>query len=464
MEPFSCLAIDMGAGSSRIIQGIFDDRFTLNEIYRFENECTHIDGHYRWNIDQIGQKIIHGIKLAFLQTNLPIVSIGADSWGVDFVLIDQNGEALEHPVAYRDSRTEGMKAIWNKTKSDYDTFAQTGINYNIFNSLYQFLSIQNTKTLQSAKHILFMADYINYLLSGKIANELTLASTTQMLNIETKEWDSEITTLLGINKKLSTPIINAGQKLGALHVVSDTKAELIAAAGHDTACAIASIPDMSENSVFISTGTWCIVGFISDEPVLSYEAFTAGITNEICYDGKIRPLTNVMGLWLIQQLRKAFGQKHNYDEIENMVRNEAANSILIDTNDPIFFNPINMKEAFDTHLTRNKKTLPNSEAAYYTCAYNSIALALSNKIIQIEEIVNKCFTNIRLIGGGAKSVLLCQLISNFSKKELIAGPIEGAAIGNLKIQSLSLNKFSNSNEFDDYIVQSIKQSIYKPVK
>ncbi|HPR61704.1 MAG TPA: FGGY family carbohydrate kinase, partial [Prolixibacteraceae bacterium] len=397
MEPFSCLAIDMGAGSIRIIQGIFNDRFTLNEVYRFENECTHIDGHYRWNIDQIGQKIIHGIRLAFSQTNLPILSVGVDSWGVDFVLLGQNGEFLEHPVTYRDSRTEGMKAFWNKTKSDYDTFVQTGINYNIFNSLYQFLSIQSSKTLQKTKHILFMADYINYLLSGKIANELTLASTTQLLNIGTKEWDSEITTLLGINKKLSTPIAKAGQKLGALLAIPETKTELIATAGHDTACAVASIPNMSENLAFISTGTWCIVGYISNEPVLSYEAFTAGITNEICYDGKIRPLTNVMGLWLIQQLRKAFGQKHSYDEIENMAQNESANTDLIDTNDPIFFNPSNMQEAFDTHLTRNEKILPNSEAAYYSCAYKSIAVALSKKIFQIEEIANKSFTNIRLI-------------------------------------------------------------------
>jgi rhamnulokinase len=464
MKPFSCLAIDMGAGSIRIVQGVFNKQLTLNEIYRFENACTLIDGHFRWDIDQIGQKIIHGIKLAFSQSNWPILSAGADSWGVDFVLIGSNGEALEHPVAYRDSRTDGMKAIWNKTKPDYDTFVQTGINYNIFNSLYQFLSIQNTNTLQKAKHILFMADYINYLLSGKIANELTLASTTQMLNIETKEWDTEITSILGISKKLSTPITKAGQKLGTLLATPNIKADLIAAAGHDTACAVASIPNMSENSIFISTGTWCIVGFIADKPILSYEAFTAGITNELCYDGKIRPLTNVMGLWLVQQLRKAFGQKHSFDEIENLAQNEAANTCLIDTNDPIFFNPENMKEAFDIHFLKNAKALPSSEAEYYRCAYNSIATALCKKIIQFEQIADKKFSNIRLIGGGAKSGLLCQLISNYTEKEVIAGPVEGAAIGNLKIQALSLGKFANSSDIDNYIAQSIETETYQPTK
>lgn len=462
-KPVSCLAIDMGAGSIRVVQGIFDEKLTLREVYRFDNSIEWIDGAERWNLKTITEGILFGIEKAFRETEVPIESIGVDSWGVDFVLLGEDGLPLEDPVSYRDSRTEGMREKWTGLMDEQETFKRTGINYNIFNSLYQFLSQKDSELLRKTNRILFMADYINFFLSGSAENELTLASTSQLVNCVTKTWDREITGLLGIDLSVFSSPVYPGKEMGFLrkNLKLHKQTRVIAVAGHDTACAVAAVPFENYNSAFLATGTWCILGWLSEKPVISEEAYKMGITNEIAADGRFRPLKNMMGLWLIQQLRVAFGSVHSYDEIDRMAEAEKTSSFLIDPATPLFYNPRNMKTAFDQYFQQNEIPLPENQAAYYRCAYDSLVASFRKTLFDFEALRGKPFDTVHLIGGGSKSDLLCQLVANAFRKKVVAGPVEGAVTGNLLIQYKALksdfsgisykNKKNHIDETETYL-------------
>lgn len=457
----SYLAIDMGAGSIRLVQGIFSNTFEMKEIGRFSNSIEWIDGHERWNLDRITGGINALIEKAIRDSEVPISSVGADSWGVDFVLLGDNGMPLEQPVAYRDKRTNGMCEKWtNNVMSGFDTFKRTGINYNIFNSLYQFLSIKDSDLLKNTRHILFMSDYVNYHLSGVKKNELTLSGTTQMLNVNSGNWDETINDYLGVTHKMPGSPVMPGTVLG--HLKMNKKIRAVASAGHDTACAVAAIPYKDGNFAFISTGTWCIAGMLSDKPLLTKQAYNAGITNERTANGKFRPLKNIMGLWLVQQLKLAFGNVHSYAEINEMAKNAGPAFMLVDPDDPLFFNPVDMKEAFDKYLQKKGVASFTSPAAYYRCAYESLAESFSNTIKELEEIRGYAFKNIHITGGGSKSALLCKLTAQYTGKAVAAGPVEGAAVGNLMIQALADRAFASEEQARLCIARYFDVKIYNP--
>lgn len=462
MKPFSCIAVDMGAGSIRIVLGVFDGKLTLKEVFRFENKIEMKDGAERWSLDVITKGILSGIEKAFAESPVPVKSIGVDSWGVDFVLLGDDGFPIEDPVSYRDKRTMGMKELWNTLMPEFETFRESGINYNVFNTLYQLLSLRSSDLIRKTDRMLFMADYINYFLSGTAVNEITLSATSQMVNCNAGEWDSEIVKLLGINERaLMTPVL-PGTKLGVLkHKLSDNnRPEVIAVAGHDTACAVAAIPAKTDNFAFLATGTWCIMGMVSDVPFVSVEAFNMGITNERTANGKFRPLKNLMGLWLIQQLRVAFGVKNSYAEIDEMASNRATSKMLIDTSDILFYNPDNMQQAFDEYLLKSYGKSFRSEAEYYRCAYDSLADTFRKSLEELEHLRGKNFDCIHLIGGGSQSKLLCQLTANATKKKVIAGPVEAAVTGNLLIQAVGVGYPNNEDAVREMVSDSVNVSIY----
>jgi len=461
MESFSCLAVDMGAGSIRIVQGIFTDKLVVNEIYRFENHIEWMNGADRWNLNTITDGIRKGITLAFEQTEVPVLSVGVDSWGVDFVLLDKTGKPVEDAVSYRDSRTVGMKEKWNELIPALETFQLTGINYNIFNSLYQLLSIKDSVQLKDTNRILFMADYVNYLLSGKSVNELTLSASSQMVNYKNADFDPDILSLLNCNSLFSKPVL-PGMRLGKLTGFEHNNTEVITVAGHDTASAVAAIPFTDKNAAYISTGTWCIIGMLSDQPFISDRAFTMGITNEVTADGKYRPSMNLIGLWLVQQLRVAFGSHSSFSDIEELISTTPTSAYLIDTSDESFYNPVNMKEAFDNFLKDHWGIEFNTEAAYYRCAYDSLAESFRKKLLSFEELRGEPFNTIHLIGGGCRSKLLCQLTANATGKKVIAGPVEAAVMGNLMIQVESLGKMNP--ECRKMISESMAIATYLPEK
>jgi sugar (pentulose or hexulose) kinase len=459
---YSCLAIDMGAGSIRIVQGIFGEKLILKELYRFDNLIEESDGHERWNLKKIEKEIVRGLEMALDESSVPVHSVGVDSWGVDFVLLDNEGHAMEDPVAYRDRRTEGMKEQWEKLMTQQETFRRTGINYNIFNTLYQLQSMKGQQQINNASALLFMADYINYLLSGKKCNELTLSSTSQLLGVDKAGWDRDILTKLGVEKLFKLPLVREGSLLGSYGVTGYEPLQVYAVAGHDTACAVHAIPYEDENFAFIATGTWCIAGFLSDVPLSGAAAFEQGITNERATQGRFRPLKNLMGLWLIQRLRQDFGNRHSYAEIDELAAAAAPDGVLIDSNDPVFYNPESMKEAIDEWLVARGLELPGDEAAYYRCVYESLARSFRNEIEALEYLRGRSFSCIHLTGGGSQSQLLCQLTANDVQRKVLAGPTEGAATGNLMIQAEAAGFFRNSQEARAYVSRSLNVSTWLP--
>ncbi|RLD52910.1 MAG: rhamnulokinase, partial [Bacteroidetes bacterium] len=284
---FSCIAVDMGAGSIRVMLGVVDgEGISFTEVHRISNEIVEHDGHDRWEIENIVREIRVGISKAIDLSEDPPASIGVDSWGVDYVLLDEHGELVETPVAYRDGRTEGMQEKWRTLMPDMETFRKTGINFYIFNTLFQLLSSRESTAMKRTSRILFIPGYINFLLSGRAFNELTISSTSQLLAVKGNQWDQEILQNLNLSEELLGEVIPPGTRLGqvSLPEFKDSRMESIAVCGHDTACVVAAIPVENPNYAFISAGTWCLVGVESDQPLLSEEALSLGLTNERGYN------------------------------------------------------------------------------------------------------------------------------------------------------------------------------------
>lgn len=464
---FSCLAVDMGAGSIRIVVGnIKNGIINYTEIHRVANDIHEIDGHDRWDITGMFNEIRIGIDKAISNSTDTPLSIGIDTWGVDFVLLDENGELLDIPIAYRDKRTEGMIEKWKSELSAIETYERTGINFYVFNTLFQLLSMRGSEILNRSKHILFLPSYINYLLSGSISNEQTIASTSQILSINGKEWDPIITEKLGISKNVLGPIVESGKKLGAVTIenIKDLNIENIAVGCHDTACAVASIPAVSPDFVFISSGTWCIVGIESSEPMITKESLDAGFTNERGYGDTFRSLKNIVGLWLIQGLRKSLPEDRSYSELEIMVNDTKQTKQYIDPDDPIFYNPANMKVAFDSFFKKTNQALPQNIAEYMKIAYDSLCFSFRHYIEFLEDHKGKKIDVIHVIGGGCQSDYFNQHIATICEKEVLSGPVEGAVIGNIIIQAISMGHISSIREGREMVRRSFSPKTYTPGK
>jgi rhamnulokinase len=463
MKESAYIAIDMGAGSIRVILGKLSDKLSIQEIHRLENEPVNINGHLRWDLNTIERGISFGIQKALEISDIEVQSISTDSWGVDFVLLGNNGQPLEFPVAYRDQRTEGMLELWTEKMSLKETFNRTGINYYPFNSLFQFLSIKDSDILHSARKVLFTASYINYFLGGEPVNELSLSSTSQMLNTQTKEWDEKILNLLNLPfDKLGKPI-NAGKIIGNLKKnIGNPNVKIVLSPGHDSASALVALPAGNNNFAFLSTGTWCVMGTESDVPFTSELALDNGITNEMTTEGKFRPLKNIMGLWLIQRLRKSINPELSYTEIEEMCQEINASEYTIDADNPMFYNPVDMVEAFDKAIYFKYQIKFKSPAEYFSCAYHSLAYSFSNNLKTLEKLRGKEFDTIHMTGGGCQSKILCQLTANATRLPVHAGPVEGASLGNILYQAIAGKQIKTIDEARLIVRNSVDLKTYFP--
>ena len=306
-KDFTCIAVDMGAGSIRVMLGVINgEGLSYEEIHRITNEIEEKDGKDRWEMDRIAREIRTGISKAIEVSELSPESIGVDAWGVDYVMLDEHGVLVETPVAYRDSRTEGMQEKWKSMMPEMETFRRTGINFYIFNTLFQLLSCRDSGEMNRTSRILFVPAYINFLLSGKARNELTVSSTSQLLGVEGDQWDQKVLELLHLDRDLLGDVIPPGTRLGPVTIpeAKSTGMETVAVCGHDTACVVAAIPVEHPDYAFISAGTWCIVGIESEDPLISEEALRLGLTNERAYGNRYKTLKNIVGLWLLQGLKK----------------------------------------------------------------------------------------------------------------------------------------------------------------
>jgi rhamnulokinase len=418
------------------------------EVRRMPNGTRISGGHERWDIESIFHEITEGIKEAWELSGGSAESIGIDSWGVDFVLLDKGGSLMEQPVSYRDGRTEGMQEIWEAEMSAFETFRRTGINFYQFNTLYQLLSMRDEKMLLEASTLLFLPSYIGFLLTGKAYNELTIASTSQLLGVEGNLWDREIVGLLHLKEGVLAPVIHPGTLLGGVfpELAGGTTLEGVAVCGHDTASVVSAIPAEDGSYVYISAGTWCIVGIESPVPLLSEEVFRSGFTNERGYGNSYRILKNIVGLWLLQGLRKQMEGEPSFAEMEQMAMKGCGSALLIDPGDPVFYNPDDMKKAFDRFFIETRQKVPKDPGGYIRCAYLSLCFSFRTHIEMLERFSGRVFSRIHLVGGGSQSEFLNQQIANICNREVVSGPVEAASLGNILVQSVGMGKVASLAE------------------
>ncbi len=466
-QDFRCIAVDMGAGSIRVMLGVIDkDGLSFGELHRITNRIVESEGHDRWEMERIGREIKAGIKKAIEVSEKTPVSIGVDSWGVDFVLLDELGELVETPIAYRDKRTEGMMERWKTMLPEMETFERTGINFYIFNTLFQILSMKGSEVLANTSRILFLPCYINYLLSGQAHNELTISSTSQMLGIKGAKWDSRILDKLQLDEDLLGDTILPGTHLGPVTIAEaeGTAIESIAVCGHDTACVVAAIPVENPNYAYISAGTWCIMGVESDAPLISEEALQLGLTNERGYGNTYRTLKNIVGLWLLQGLKKHLPEDTSYGEMEEMTKEGGAIVQVIDPDDQGFYNPEDMKVAFDTYFHRTGQSNPENFGGYLLCAYDSLCFSFRYHIEKLEHLSGRSIEVLHLVGGGSQSDYLNQRIATICERKVVSGPVEGATLGNILIQAMAMGRIENLLEGRELVKKSFTGKSYHPEK
>ncbi len=464
-QTFQCIAVDMGASNIRIMLGsVGPESLEYKEMYRFANGIIESGGHERWDIRHILGEITRGIKETASVHGKGISGIGVDSWGVDFAVLDQAGRLKELPVAYRDRRTEGMMEKWQEMMDREETFRRTGINFYIFNSLFQMLSMKGSGKPATDDRILFLPSYILYRLCGVERNELTIASTSQMLGAETGAWDEKILGHLGIPGPVMGGVCKPGTVLGSTGhgELNLPGASAIAVCEHDTASAVVSVPFGDNASVFISTGTWCIVGMESDRPMLGRDALDGGFTNERGYGGFYRFLKNIVGLWLVQGLMKSLPVRDDFGEIESLAFRYQGPPAVVNPEDPVFYNPTSMKEAFDAFFRKTGQETPAGPGGYFKCAYDSLIYSFRYHIEQIEIISGRRIGTIHLIGGGCQSDYLTRRIPSVCGRKVVSGPVEAAATGNILVQAIAMEVLTGLEDARKLVLKTLPIRSYDP--
>jgi len=439
------IAADFGAGSGRVIVGTWlaaSKTIGLEEIHRFGNEQKMIDGHLRWDFEALFNELKTGLKKAFAKYGDEIKSIGIDTWGVDYGLLNKEGRLIANPICYRDDRTKGMMdAAFQKLPKE-EFFQHAANQFMEINTAFQLMSETD---LQRAERLLFMPDLFNYFLTGKCYNEFTIASTSQLLNTKTHQWDDVIFEKLNLPKRLMQEIIYPGTVIGELTAELAAEvggnAKVVAIGSHDTASAVASIKDDGSDWAFISSGTWSLMGTPSKEPIISKEALESDFTNEGMTDGRIRFLKNITGLWLIQQLVKEWeqeGYRCNYSELVKEAELSSLDSSF-DVDDARFMNPEKMSEAIVSYLKEENQELPITKGDFMRCVCISLAKKYAEVKTQMERCTNKKINKIYIVGGGSKNQLLNRLAAEYTGCEVIRGEVEATAMGNVLVQLKSEN-------------------------
>lgn len=460
------LAVDIGASSGRLILGsIQNGKLELNEIHRFENNMIKKGQQYCWDVARLFSEVKKGIKKCN-ELGIKPESIGIDTWAVDFVLLDENGELLTDAVAYRDDRTDGMmEEVFQKIMKER-LYLETGIQFQKFNTIYQLYSLKKTKpeVLEKAKTFLMIPDYLHYLLSGIPANEYTNASSTQLLNAFTKKWDKTILDTLEINSQMFQEIKKPNTILG------DLKSELVEEFGfdmkvilpatHDTGSAVISVPELND-TIYISSGTWSLIGVENRFPICVTKALDYNFTNEGGIDYRYRFLKNIMGLWMIQEVRRNYNNQYSFAEFVELAKEVHDFLSIVNVNDDRFLKPANMIEEIQNYCLETGQQVPATPGEIAKCVYDSLVDSYVTAINEIEEIFEKTFPSINIIGGGCQNEMLNQLLAEASKKDVYAGPIEATAIGNIVSQFIALGEIDSLREARQMIKESFEIKAYK---
>ncbi|WPC41614.1 rhamnulokinase [Clostridium sp. JS66] len=454
------LGIDIGASSGRhILSHIENGKLKIEEIYRFENGIKKINGEYCWDVERLFSEVKNGIKKCRTIGKIP-KTIGIDTWGVDFVLLDEKDNLIGNAVSYRDDRTEGfMEKAFEKIPKDM-LYLYTGIQFQRFNTLYQLLSIKEKHSdyLKRAKTFLMIPDYLNFLLTGKKTAEYTNASTTQLLSSFDKTWDYSILDTFGINKNMFPEIRLPKTKLGGLRKEFVEEfgfdSEVILAASHDTGSAFIASVCNDDDSIFLSSGTWSLIGVENHFPICVPQAMDYNFTNEGGIDYRYRFLKNIMGLWIIQEVRRNIDNKYSFAEIAEIARKYRNFKSIINVDEDRFLKPKNMIQEIKNYCSETNQDIPEDIGEIAFCVFNSLAYSYKASVESLEEIFEKKFKRINIFGGGCKNDLLNELVAEVTGKEVFAGPSEATAIGNISAQILSLGTCKNLSEVRELIKKS----------
>ena len=467
-------AVDFGATSGRVILGSWSkNKLTLNEVHRFPNTFRTLAGHDYWDLGTLWHEAQTGLRkaVAALPRGAKLASVGVDVCGVDFALVNDAGRLVFPVHAYRDARSQpGLKRLANTRAALARVYAATGIPNVFYNS-----SLHLEETVAScpaitdlATRCLFLPDYFNFLLSGRMENELTVASTSQLLDVHSTDWSPAALKHFRLPPQWFSKPIKSGTRLGAVKNFPELAGvQVVAVPGHDTAAAYDAMPASPDGTdLFLSSGTWSLVGFESDQPILGAEALAARISNERIGDGRYRPLTNVIGLWLLEGTMKDFASRPSDDRAWAALIAAAeklpAPAALLDVTDPAFTNPASMKAAIDAQLKRRKLAAPKNLAAYTRLICDSLGRGHADAMRAFEKMAGKKFKRILIVGGGSKNRLLCQATADAAGLPVVSFALEGTAVGNLASQLIALKAVKDLPTFRRHLAANLKQTVYAP--
>ena len=462
------LAVDIGASSGRHILGTVENGvMQLEEVYRFENGMKDVNGTKCWDAEELFTSIKAGMKRCKELDKAPM-SMGIDTWGVDFVLLDKEGNRIGEAVGYRDSRTKGMDEEVYRLISEEDLYARTGIQKQLYNTIYQLMAVkqQHPEQLTVADTLLFMPDYFHYLLTGKKAVEYTIATTGQLVSPTTKDWDYELLDLLGLPKHIFPEMKAPGSILGMLtdEVAAEVgfQCNVVLPASHDTGSAVMAVPSMGKETVYISSGTWSLMGVESPVAICNAASHAANLTNEGGYEYRYRFLKNIMGLWMIQSVRKEYDKKYSFAELCEMAEKEKDFPSRVDVNDDCFFAPDSMIGAIKKYCKASGQKVPEVPEEIAAVVYQSLAESYGQTVKEIEAITGKTYEAINIVGGGANADYLSQLTANSTGRTVYAGPTEATAIGNLVAQMLKVGEYKSLEEARKAIFKSFAVKTFLP--
>ncbi|WP_339314284.1 rhamnulokinase [Paenibacillus sp. FSL R10-2734] len=459
------IAVDIGASSGRLVRGTLQEGIlSLEELHRFNNSFSEQEGSCFWDIDYLFEQIIIGLQKA-KALGIPACTLGIDTWAVDYVLLDAEGHRIQEVYAYRDRRTDLLMEEVAKQFSPQSIYEKTGIQQLSFNTLYQ-LYAHSDEELAKADQILLVPDYLYYRLTGHTINEVTNASTTQLLNLDTQEFDADLLSFLNIKREQFATLTEPGTVLGTLdksllQQYDLPECQLICVATHDTASAVLGAP-LKEGSAYISSGTWSLLGVERTEPLNTMKAMQANYTNEWGAYGTYRFLKNVMGLWLIQEVRRLLNDRYSFAELAELAQVEEGFRSLIPCNAPRFLNPTNMIDEIRNACAESGQPIPETPGQLARCIFDSLALSYLTYLQELEELTESQIEGLQIVGGGANNRLLCQLTANAIGREVKAGPTEATALGNIVVQMISTGSIADIIEARAIIEQSFEITSYFP--
>lgn len=461
------LAVDIGASSGRhMLASMEDGKMKLEEVYRFPNGMDNKNGTLCWDVDRLFTEIKNGLKKCKELGKIP-ATMGIDTWGVDYVLLDEKNQILGDTVGYRDSRTNGMDEKVYEKISLSALYERTGIQKQIFNTIYQLMAVKEThpEYLEQAKAILMIPDYFHFLLTGVKKNEYTNATTGQLVNPTTNDWDYELIDMLGYNKEMFQPVSMPGTVVGEF--TQDIQNEVgfnckvVLPSTHDTGSAVLAVPTNDDNAIYISSGTWSLMGIERKEADCSLRSMQANFTNEGGYDHRFRYLKNIMGLWMIQSVRHEVNDAYSFAEICAMAEEAKDFPSRVDANDECFLSPDNMTEEVKDYCRRTGQKVPETLGEIATVIYTSLAECYAKTAKELEEMTGRTYSRIHIVGGGSNAGYLNELTAKATKKEIHAGPGEATAIGNITAQMLKAEEFKTIEEARTIIHESFGVKVYK---